>query len=114
MAIKDSLVVVWTSGDRDVALNMVFMYVLNAKRRGWWKNIRLIIWGPSALLASNDPDIQTEITNMRDAGVLLEACKACADRYGVSNNLHELGIDVKYMGIPLTKYIQDGRHVITF
>jgi hypothetical protein len=114
MAIKDSLVVVWTSRDKDVALNMVFMYVLNAKRRSWWKDIRLIIWGPSALLTSNDPDIQTELTSMRDAGVLLEACKACADRYGVSDHLQNLGIEVKYMGVPLTKYIHEERHVITF
>ena len=114
MSIEDSLVVVWTSGDKDVAMNMVFMYVLNAKRRNWWKDLRLIIWGPSALLTSNDPDIQIEITRMLEAGVLLEACKACADRYGVSNHLQDLGIDVKYMGIPLTKYIQEGRHVISF
>ena len=39
------LVVLWTSGDREVALKMVFMYIFNAKSRGWWEEIRLIIWG---------------------------------------------------------------------
>ena len=29
------LVVLWTSGDRDVALKMVFMYTLNSKLKGW-------------------------------------------------------------------------------
>ena len=114
MSIKDSLVVIWTTGDKDVAMNMVFMYVLNAKRRNWWKDLRLIVWGPSALLASSDPDIQKEITRMLELGVVLEACKACADRYGVSNHLSDLGIEVKYMGIPLTQYIQEGRNVISF
>ena len=28
----DKLMVLWTSGDRDVALKMVFMYTLNAKK----------------------------------------------------------------------------------
>ncbi len=28
---KDKLVVVWTSGDKEVALKMVFMYTFNAK-----------------------------------------------------------------------------------
>ena len=28
---KDKLVVVWTSGDREVALKMVFMYTINSK-----------------------------------------------------------------------------------
>ncbi|MCW4041529.1 MAG: DsrE family protein [Candidatus Bathyarchaeota archaeon] len=114
MLIEESLVVVWTSGEKDVAMNMVFMYVLNAKLRNWWKDLRLIIWGPSVLLASNDPDIQTEIARMLEAGVRLEACKACADRYEVSNRLQNLGIEVKYMGVPLTQYIQEGRHVISF
>jgi hypothetical protein len=114
MSIKDSLVIVWTSGDKDVAMNMVFMYVLNAKLHNWWKDLRLIIWGPSALLASNDPDIQIEIARMREAGVRLEACKACADRYGVSHRLQDVGIQVKYMGVPLTQHLQEGRHVISF
>ncbi|KXS47386.1 MAG: hypothetical protein AWL62_2688, partial [Halanaerobium sp. T82-1] len=36
MADKNSLVVLWTSGDKEVAKKMVFMYTLNAKTRGWW------------------------------------------------------------------------------
>ena len=110
---EDSLVVLWTSGDREVALNMAFMYTLNAKRREWWRDVRLIVWGPSAKLLSEDQELQAEVTKMRDAGVVLEACKACADRYGVSADLEQLGIDVRYMGIPLTEYLKKGRHVLT-
>lgn len=110
--IEDSLVVLWTSGDREVALNMVFMYTLNAKRRKWWEEVRLIVWGPSAKLLSEDQELQGEILQMREAGVVLEACKACADRYGVSTDLEQLGIDVRYMGIPLTEYLKEGRHVL--
>lgn len=110
----DSLVVVWSSGDKDVALNMVFMYTLNAKLRGWWDDVRLIVWGPSSKLLSEDKDLQEEVNKMKDAGVILEACKACSDRYGVSEKLERLSIDVKFMGIPLTEYMKDGRNIITF
>jgi len=110
---EDSLVVLWASGDRDVALNMVFMYTLNAKRRNWWNDVRLIVWGPSSKLLSQDRELQGEVTKMKEAGVVLEACKACADRYGVSGTLSQLGIDVKYMGIPLTEYIKEGRSIIS-
>lgn len=110
--IEDSLVVLWTSGDRDVALNMVFMYTLNAKRRNWWGDVRLIVWGPSAKLLSEDRELQGVIVQMREAGVILEACKACADRYGVSADLEQLGIAVRYMGIPLTEYLKEGRHIL--
>jgi hypothetical protein len=54
---------------------------------------------------------------MKVAGVVLEACKACSDRYGVSGTLDRLvdrlGIDVKYMGIPLTEYLKEGRSIIS-
>jgi hypothetical protein len=111
---EDRLNVVWTSGDRDVALNMVFMYTLNAKLRDWWDEIRLIVWGPSSKLLSEDVDLQAEVRKMQDAGVILDACKACADRYGVSEHLERLGITVRYMGVPLTEYLKAGQRVITF
>jgi hypothetical protein len=113
-AIEDSLVVIWTSGDRDVALNMIFMYSLNAKRNKWWNDVRLIIWGPSSKLLSVDMELQNEIGKMRKAGIILEACKACADRYGVAEDLEKLGIEVRYMGNPLTSYLKEGRKIISF
>ena len=51
---------------------------------------------------------------MKNAGVILEACKACADKYEVSQHLEQLGIEVKYMGQPLTDYIKTGKKIITF
>jgi hypothetical protein len=51
---------------------------------------------------------------MKEAGITLEACKACADLYEVSDELAGLGVDVKYMGDVLTSYIKEGRHVLTF
>ena len=44
----DELIVLWTSGDREVALKMAFMYTLNSKRFDWgWKEVTLVVWGPS-------------------------------------------------------------------
>ncbi len=110
---KDTLVVLWTSDDKDTAFEMVFMYTKNSKVRGWWKNVVLIIWGPSAKLAAGDEDIRNGLKEMREAGVVLEACKACSDMYGVSESLEELGVDVKYMGVPFTTYLKEEYAVIT-
>jgi hypothetical protein len=110
-----NLAIVWTSGDRDVALKMVFMYTLNAKSRGWADEVELIVWGPSSKLVSHDVELQEQIAAMRDAGVILKACKACSDSYGVSDKLQELGIEVKYMGVELTELISSPDwHTITF
>lgn len=112
----EKLVVVWTSGDRDVAMKMVFMYAYNATtaRFGWWQDITLVVWGPSAKLLAEDEELQAYVGKMREAGITLEACKACADMYGASESLAGLGVDVKYMGDVLTGYIKEGRHVLTF
>lgn len=106
--------VVWTSGDRDVALKMVFMYTLNAKTRGWFDEVRLVVWGPSAKLVSVDEELQTAIGEMAEAGVELVACKACADSYGVSDKLADLGIEVKYMGEPLSDMLKGDWATVTF
>lgn len=114
VAKPSQLMVVWTSGDREVALKMVYMYTYNAKRRGWWDEILFIIWGPSSKLLSVDLELQAEIKKMMEAGVIVQACKACADLYGVSDKLEALGIEVKYMGIPMTDMLKQDWVSLTF
>ena len=109
----DKLVVVWTSGDKDVAMKMVFMYTYNARKQGWWDDVTLLVWGPSSKLLSEDKDLQDYVNKMRDAGVHVMACKACADQYGVADKLQDLGITVKYAGQDLTKFIKEQK-VVTF
>ncbi len=111
---EDKLVIIWSSGDREVAFHMVFMYAKNSKLKGWWDNVLVVVWGPSAKLLAEDEELQDELAEMKKAGVEVHACKACADRYSVSEKLESLGIDVIYMGTPLTEYLKTGQHVITF
>ena len=108
------LLVLWTSGDREVALNMVFMYTYNAKKNDWWKTIRFIVWGASTKLLSEDKELQQEIQKMKDVGVELLACKACSDRYGVSEKLQNMGIEVKYVGKDFTAMLKDDWVTLTF
>jgi hypothetical protein len=110
----DHLLIVWTSGDPDVAHKMVFMYAFNAQKNGWWEQVTLLVWGPSAKLSSEDKDIQSALARMKEQGVELLACKGCADQYGVTPKLEELGIEVKYTGTYLTDFIKSGQKVITF
>ena len=111
---NDKLLVVWTSGDREVALKMVFMYTRNSKRFDWWKEIKLLIWGASAKLLAEDEEIQSYIKNMNKAGIELVACKSCTDSYGVSKKLEEFGVNVKYMGEPFTEMLKSNWKTITF
>ena len=101
------LAVLWTSDDPNLAEKMAFMYTYNAKRQGWFDEVVLIVWGPSAKLAAENEMIQDYLKKMKEAGVKLEACLYCAKMYGVDKKLSELGIDVKGMGIPLSEYLKD-------
>lgn len=110
----NDLVVVWTSGDREVALKMVFMYSTNSMIKAWWDKVHLMVWGPSSKLLTEDSELQEHIKRMQEVGVNVMACKACADSYGVSEALEALGVEVKYTGQILTNFLKDGYKVITF
>lgn len=110
----NDLTVVWTSGDIEVAKKMVFMYVFNAKKHKWFDNVNFIIWGPSSKLLSENEILQEEIKRFIEKDIKVEACKACTDDYGVSDDLEELGVEVKYMGKVLSDYIKEDMKVITF
>ena len=110
----DKLLVLRTSGDREVALKVAFMYAKNAKQQYWWNTVRLVVWGPSAKLLAEDEELQLYIKAMGEIGVELLACKACADRYGVSDALSSLGIEVLFMGEPLTEMLKNDWKVLTF
>ncbi|MGM0366499.1 MAG: DsrE family protein [Actinomycetota bacterium] len=111
---NQKLVIIWSSADREVAREIIFMYAINAKKHEWWKDITLIVWGPAENLLSQDYELQEYIYRAKEAGIKLECCKKCSDNYGVSAKLAELGIEVKYMGKPLTGYIKEGRKILTF
>ena len=108
------LLIVWSSADPEVAHKMVFMYALNSIRKGWWEQVTLLVWGPSARLTSENKGIREALLRMKEAGVELIACKACADLYGVSPELEKIGIEVKYSGTYLSDFIKSGKKVISF
>ena len=112
--VSESIAVIWSSGDREVAKKMVFMYTKNSKLKGWWGRVRLVVWGPSAQLLTTDLELQEELEDLKAAGVELQACKACADLYGVTDKLKSLGIEVIYMGVPLTQMLKTGWTCLTF
>ena len=73
-----------------------------------------MVWGPSAQLLTTDLELQKELEDLKAAGVELLACKACSDLYGVTDKIEALGIQVIYMGAPLTEMLKTGWTCLTF
>jgi len=110
---KTHLYVLWTNDNPVTAEKMVFMYTINSLIHGWWEKVTLIVWGAPTKLVSEDAHIQNKIKEALEAGVHVTACKACADQLGVTETLKQLGIEVKYWGMPLTEILKNKEHLLT-
>lgn len=109
----DKLNILWTSNNKDTFLNMVSMYTINSITRKWWGSVNLIIWGASTQLVGKDSQVQLEIIEMLHQGITIEACKDCCDNFGVTDILIKLGINVRYMGEPLTTYLKNNEKILS-
>ena len=110
---KTTLYILWTNDNIITAEKMVLMYATNAMRYGWWENVTLVVWGATAKLVAENERIQDLIAEARENGVYVTACKACADQLEVSGILEAHGIDVQYLGIPLTNVLKNDEKLIT-
>jgi len=113
MSENTKLYILWTNDNLITSEKMVFMYGINAKRQDWWDEVTIIVWRATADLVGENEKIQELIKEAQLEGVLLTACKACADQIGASETLKGLDIEVIYWGAPLTQILQNGEKLIT-
>tara|TARA_R110001583_G_scaffold10417_12_gene47955 strand:- start:12942 stop:13322 length:381 start_codon:yes stop_codon:yes gene_type:complete len=110
---KGKLNILWTTANKETVINMIAMYSSTSLKYEWWSEVNVIIWGASAKLIKEDVEIQKVVLEMINNGVNVGACLACADKYDATETLKNMGIDVKYMGQPLTDIIKKGEKLIT-
>lgn len=110
---KNKLLIVWSSGDAEVAKKMVLLYSSVILPRGYWDEAHLMVWGPSARLLAEDETLQTMVENVLDTGVKASVCVVCSDDYGVTEKLAALGIEPMHTGELLTEALQSDWKVIT-
>ena len=112
---KNKLLIVWSSGEPEVAKKLVLLYGSVMLERKYWDEATIMIWGPSAKLLANDKELQKQFLVVKESGVKFNACVVCTDDYGVSNELKELGVELIHTGEMLTSSLQsDDVKVITF
>lgn len=111
---SDTLVVLWSSGDPDVAEKACLMYTHAAKRNKWFDEVILIAWGPSEKLLAENTMIKDKVAAMQKDGVKVQACIACSNMYGVTGELKVCSVDVRGMGGPLTDYLKKGYKIVSF
>lgn len=110
---KNKLNILWTNDNVLTAEHMLFMYSYNAKKREWWDEINIIVWGATAKLVAENEKIQELVKQSQSEGVTFQACKACAQEFDAVEKLEDIGMEVIFMGTPLTDIIKGNEHLIT-
>jgi hypothetical protein len=112
---KNKLLIVWSSSDKEVAKKLVLLYSSVMLPRSYWDEATIMIWGPSAKLLSQDVDLQERVKNVMKTGVKFNVCIVCSDDYGITKELENLGIEPIHTGEMLTEALKsDDTKVITF
>jgi hypothetical protein len=109
---QNKLVVVWLSVDKQAAIDMALLYARDSLLNGWWREVELILWGPSVEAAAQNEALQSELAMTQHLGIKVSACQACALRYGVTQKLLDLGIEVRGMGEHLTDCLKSQMPVL--
>jgi hypothetical protein len=110
----DKVFVILSSRDREVLLEVGFTYPFNAATHGWMDDVKIILFGPSEKLVVNDPEVQDRLKEALEAGIHVMACKWCADRMGIADELEALGMEVLYVGPVISELLKSGWASLTF
>lgn len=105
--------ILWTTDNKETAMNMVCLYAHNAKLKGWMKEVTILVWGASQELINKDREIQQKVKQMIEDGVKVVACLKCAENLEIVDGLTSCNIDVFYTGEFLSQWIQSGETIIT-
>lgn len=109
---EKELLILLTTADKEVLTKMVGPYLMVSAKA--WEKRTLMIWGPSEKTISENADLADLLKKLKEGGVILKACKWCADQYKVGEKLAELGFEVAYMGTPLTEALQGNQKILVF
>ena len=110
---SDKLLIVWSSGDVEVAKKMVLLYSSVILPRRYWDEAHLMVWGPSAKLLAENEELQKMVKEIAATGVAISVCVVCSDDYGVTEVLRALGVEPIHTGELLTEALKTDWKVIT-
>lgn len=110
----DKLLIVWSSGEAEVAKKLVLLYGSVMLPRGYWDEAHLMIWGPSAKLLAENAEIQAMFAKVLETGVKASVCVVCSDDYGVTDQLRALGVEPTHTGELFTHALKSDWKVVTF
>jgi len=98
-----NVVIVIQSGEPDLIFYGL-LYADRAIKNQWMDNVKIVFWGPSEKTLAGLPEdsIQKElikgIIERGGKSARIWCCKACSDKYGVTDAMEKLGFEVFHVG----------------
>ncbi len=112
---KNKLLIIWSSGEKEVAKKLVLLYGSVMLPRAYWDEATIMVWGPSSKLLAEDKELQEQVKVAQKTGVKFSTCVVCTDDYGITDELKVLGVEPIHTGAMLTEALQSyDTKVITF
>ena len=111
-----NVVFILQSGDPE----LIYFGLLLADRaikNQWMDNVKIVLWGPAEkTIAGLSPDSEQmklikSIQSTPGKHNRIWACKACSDRYGVSDKMEKLGFEVFHVGNATSYLIKLGYRI---
>jgi hypothetical protein len=111
-----NVLVILQSGDPELIWHGI-QYAERAIKNKWMDDVRIVIWGPAQkTICGLPPDHEIivkfkEIQAMGGKSSQIWACKACSDRYGVTDKILKLGFESFHTGIATSYMIKAGYRI---
>lgn len=104
---KQKVLVIVSTENKEKALGAL-VFTQNSIKNQRFEDTKLILFGPSEKLVSEDPALQgvvADIVSMKGEPV---ACKFISDMHNISSQLTSIGFKLEYVGDPIGQFINDG------
>ena len=111
-----NVIILIQSGDPELIWHGI-QYAERAIKNKWMDDVRIIIWGPAQkTICGLPPDHEImvkfkEVQAMGGKSSQIWACKACSDRYGVTDKILKLGFESFHTGIATSYMIKAGYRI---
>ncbi len=104
------LLIVWKSDSYQDIDYFMLPYAINSKKKGWFEEVTVLIWGASAHYAK--VYCKKHIEELIENNVNVLACKYCADQCRVTKKLETWGVEVFYAGEYLSEKMKDPEYKV--
>jgi len=104
---KENLLIVISTDNIDSIMKFPLLYGGVSIPRGYWKRVHVMFWGASIVVAQNNKSVQDKVLAMLEDGVEFSSCIVCANEYGATEMLEELGIVCNHTGELLTTALKE-------